>query len=282
MDKKKLSQEIKQGKWNSILSASAVNILESMQETEIKKALDEITEVPINYAREISGELYRLYFTAAWVEVFKNLDKKDKDLDILEIASGQSDPVPQGLEIYSEGKGSYTTANLNKALTQGLLSKTEALKIEVRVIEDNAINLENYFDDNNFDLTAFQHAINDMIQTIIAQEMDLDTINNDWFDILPEMVQGVTKHYQEGTLREVAYEDFIKQIQVCTNLLKKGGILAFNTHVFQMDLDCGYLLELYSNFVEIARVWISTSDLELQEVNIEGFDKKWWLFLKKV
>ncbi|MFW5998907.1 MAG: hypothetical protein ACOC4G_01870 [Bacillota bacterium] len=281
MNKKELAEEINKGKWNKVLSEKAISIIEDMNEEGIIKMLEEITNVPIIYSSEISGEIYRLYFISCWLQIFEKLFNNKKELKTLEIASGQSDPVPQALELYTGGRGSYTTANLNKDLTRGLKNKTANLNIEIEVIEDNAMNLHKYYQNSIFDITAFQHAINDMIQTIAAQKSGIDTVNNDWFDILPDMVKIVTGYYKNNTLKDNIYNEFMEQIKVCTKLLKKGGCLVFNTHVFQMDLDAGYPLDLYSNFVKIARKWINESSLNLKEVELKGFEKKWWLILEK-
>ncbi len=280
MHKKELAEQIKSGKWDLLLRGETVNRLRVTSQEGIEEIIDEITDVPINFARDISGEMFKLYFIAEWIDAFERT-KLAKNPSVLEIASGASDPIPQALEIYSDGEGSYVSANLNRILTEGLRRRTASLRIEVRVVEDNAVNLEKYIEPEAFDVVTFQHAINDVFQTIIADRKGIDTVNNDWFDILPAMIQGVTEYYRQGKLREVAYDNFIDLIGVCWRLLKRGGYMIFNTHVYQIDLDCGYPLELYGSYVPLARDWIATSDLGLEIIDCDGFDPQWWLFVRK-
>jgi len=265
------------------MSSQTRKVLQQMSESEIAGMLENIMSVPINFSDyKISGDVYRTYFVFCWQTVFQELNITQSQPLVLEIASGQSDPVPQALEIYSRGSGTYVTANLNKELTRGMLKKTDSLETEIEIIEDNAGNLEDYCRKNKFSLAAFQHAVNDMIQTIAAHQNNIDTVNNDWYDILPKMIEIVDNYFQKDKLKDMVYEDFIEQIRVCSNLVEKDGFLVFNTHVFQMDLEAGYSRELYKNFINLARKWILKSDLPLIEKDITGFEKQWWLFLQKI
>ncbi|MFW6257085.1 MAG: hypothetical protein ACOC2O_02975 [Bacillota bacterium] len=257
-------------------------MMKKMSVTELSEVINQVLKGTIDFKNpEYTGEVYHTYFIFCWQEIMKNLDLSPEGPNVLEIASGQSDPVPQALEKYSRGSGTYVTANLNKKLTAGMLKKTKNLNIEVKIIEDNARNLEKYYPENSFDLVSFQHAVNDMIQTIAAQNEGIDTINNDWYDILPLMIEKVNNYFRQNRLQQKTGQEFIDQIKVCSHLLKKGGFLVFNTHVFQMDLDSGYIPELYENYINLAREWITESDLPLKEKKLPGFDKQWWLILKK-
>lgn len=277
------AEEIRKNVYKNLMSSQTRKVLQQMSESEIAGMLENIMSVPINFSDyKISGDVYRTYFVFCWQTVFQKLNITQSQPLVLEIASGQSDPVPQALEIYSRGSGTYVTANLNKELTRGMLKKTDSLETEVEIIEDNAGNLEDYCRKNKFSLAAFQHAVNDMIQTIAAHQNNIDTVNNDWYDILPKMIEIVDNYFQKDKLKDMVYEDFIEQIRVCSNLVEKDGFLVFNTHVFQMDLEAGYSRELYKNFINLARKWILKSDLPLIEKDITGFEKQWWLFLQKI
>jgi len=277
------AEEIRKNVYKNLMSSQTRKVLQQMSESEIAGMLENIMSVPINFSDyKISGDVYRTYFVFCWQTVFQELNITQSQPLVLEIASGQSDPVPQALEIYSRGSGTYVTANLNKELTRGMLKKTDSLETEIEIIEDNAGNLEDYCRKNKFSLAAFQHAVNDMIQTIAAHQNNIDTVNNDWYDILPKMIEIVDNYFQKDKLKDMVYEDFIEQIRVCSNLVEKDGFLVFNTHVFQMDLEAGYSRELYKNFINLARKWILKSDLPLIEKDITGFEKQWWLFLQKI
>lgn len=105
----------------------------------------------------------------------------------------------------------------------------------MRVIEDNAVNLEKCVKPATFEIVTFQNAINDILQTIVAEKKGIDTVNNNWWDIFPVLVQGVTEYYRQGELRNIAYSGFISLMRVSSRLLKKGGYMVFNLVVHQYD-----------------------------------------------
>ncbi len=275
-----LTREIKDENYNNLLTPKTLKSFEEMSSEHICNLIKNVISMPMKFEHDFSGEIYKIYFIFCWQQLFKNINLNHKSR-VLEVASGQSDPVPQALEKYTQGLGQYVTANLNKKLTAGLLRKTANLNISVDVIEDNAINLEKYYQNEIFDVACFQHAINDMIQTIIACKEGIDTVNNDWFEILPEMIAAVNKYYIKEKLKEVVFDKLIEQIRVCSSLLKSDGFLVFNNHIFQMDLDAGYNSELYKSFIPLIRKWIKESDLDLKEITYEHFAPQWWLFLQK-
>ena len=59
------------------------------------------------------------------------------------------------------------------------------MDVNIRVVEDDAANIGLYYPESSFDVVAFHHAINDIIQTIIADREDIDTVNQDWWTIEP-------------------------------------------------------------------------------------------------
>ena len=143
------------------------------------------------------------------------------------------------------------------------------------------MNALKYFDVNTFDFITFHHAINDIIQTIIAEIEGIDTENCDWWEKEPEMLQAVMKHHREGTLKYSTYNSFIKLIQVCTQVLMPGGYMIFDNCSFAGYDDIGYSTEFHDSYINMAREWINESGLPLKEVKVDGYNGKWWLILRK-
>jgi len=282
---KRLVTEINTGRWRDILiklNREDISVkFECMPQNEIMETLYQLIDEPIDFTVEISGEMTHLYCISSWIHAFEIL-KLPKSLKALENASGASAIIPHALEMYTNGVGNYMTANLNKMLSKELIRKTNTLKIDIRVIEDNAVNLKKYVKPESFEIVTFQNAINDILQTIIADKKGIDTIKNNWWDIFPELIQGVTEYYRKGELRDIAYDDFISLMKVSSDLLKKGGYMIFNLVVHQYDIDQGLPRELYSSYIHLAKDWIGSSGLKLKANGFEDFDSRRWLFLKKI
>ena len=275
-----LVQEIKVGKWNSMLGQEDITAIIALSLEQLSEKIAGFSLVPMRIESRLDMALFRIYFTSCWLEVYDKVSLNPLPR-VLEIAPGQFDPIPQSLEIASSGSGEYFTANLNRQLSARLRENTKALNITVKVIEDNALNLRNHLREQYFDLIGFQHAINDIIQGIIADKNGVDTTGTDWFEILPRLIEGVVKYSSQDKLEEAAYREFIDIIEVAYSLLKPSGYMIFNNHIFKLDLDYGAPLDLYSSFIQIAKDWITTAGLKLSLVEFPGFDPKWWLFLQK-
>lgn len=83
----------------------------------------------------------------------------------------------------------YITANINQILTERLRAKIEDISIEGVVIEEDAAAIDRHLPVERVDLIAFQHAVNDILQTILRVQESVDTIYADWMETLPKTIQ---------------------------------------------------------------------------------------------
>jgi hypothetical protein len=113
----------------------------------------------------------------------------------------------------------YITANMNKKLTASLKSKTGNLPISVDVIEDAAQNICDYIGDRKFDIVAFEHSVNDVLQTMLAERDGIDTTNEDWWEILPRMIDIIKQEYLNGTLEVSVKDEFLGLIISCISTI---------------------------------------------------------------
>ncbi|MBP1993648.1 hypothetical protein [Paenibacillus eucommiae] len=271
------------------LPAETISRLHEMNVEGIDNQLKQVIRNPIDLTGEMSKDLLELYYTASWFNLFEIL-RVPPDAAVFEIAAGDTIYIPRALNAYSGNttnatnatNATYVTANLNKELSKGFFQKTADLDIQIKIIEDDGVNLLDYYEHDSFEVVSFHHALNDIIQTIIADIEGIDTVNNNWWTIEPQMLQAVMRYNDQGKLKEAAYEPFIKIIDTCTKLLKKGGYIIFDNCTYAGYEQIGYSSEFHSSYIRLAREWITEANLDLEEVELDLYDKNWWMILKKL
>jgi len=224
-------------------------------------------------------EVYLWFRRIKWVDVLKACELP-KGAVILEVASGSSTNIPEAMTVY-DSTSKYVTANMNKRLTNELKKDTSFLPINIEIIEDDANNIGNHFDDGTFDAIFFEHSVNDVLQAIIAENTGIDTTNGDWFEQLPEMIRLISDSYTNDTLENKVKEAFLSLVTNCMSVLKPGGYMVMSHYMFQYDLDLGYNLTLWENILNVVRPWL-TKLTQAKEVVTNGFDPQWWVFLRKL
>ena len=239
-----------------------------------KEQLKDLLERPIANFTLVND----VYFRARWFEVLRMINPNSK-INLLEIASGDADMIPQAMA-RSHPNSFYFSSNMNKILTERLIERTKDLPLNIKIIEDDAIHINNYLAGESIDIIAFQHSINDILQAMLCSKYGIDTIHNDWMEILPIMIDILQKEICQNTLEQHVKIPFLSLLGELWKVLKKNGIVVMNHYMFQLDLDLGYPSDLFENMVPMVREWIKDL-LGYKEIFIDGFDKQWWLFLKK-
>lgn len=261
-------------------SAETKELIASLSDDELHRRLDGMITPPITLAERSDPEMLQLYYTSSYVHLMEFLNVP-KDAKLFEIAAGDTIFIPKALDTHGEEGAKYVTANLNQDLTEGFRDKTAELSIEIQVIEDNGARILNYCGQGSMDVIVFHHALNDIVQTMIAQREGIDTINSDWWSVEPQMLQAVMDYHNRGELKQAVYSEFISIIETCHQLLKEEGIIIFDNCTYAGYEKIGYSSEFHSNYIQLAREWINEADLGLQEVQVPGFDAKWWMVLQK-
>jgi hypothetical protein len=262
--------------WTSRLNEA--DVFEIGSDFEVNKIyLKEFLEAPIHRFTPVLS----WYIRSKWVDAFKMI-KNNAPIEVLELASGSSVFIPQVIaKHYSNPQTKYTTFNLNKKLTAGFKAQTKNLPLKIDVVEDAAQNIGNYIGQNKVDAVVFEHAINDILQGMFAERYGIDTIDTDWFEILPEMIKIISTEYSKGTFETSVKNEFLALLDSCLNVLKPNGFMTFFQFMYQADLDLGYDAELYGNMVDIIRKWVHEAGIG-KEVFFDGFEPHWWMFIQKV
>ena len=218
------------------------------------------------------------FFRARWAEVL-TAAHIGKDLCLLEIASGDTDMIPQ-MMARVRPHSRYFTANMNRILTERLRANTVDLPVEVAVIEEDAAAIDRYLPAESVDIIAFQHSVNDVLQAILCDREGVDTIYADWMETLPKMISILQRETSQNTLEQHVRPAFLSLLEKLLGVLKKDGWMVMNHYMFQLDLDWGYPPVLWEDLIPITREWMK--DLPgCNEVFLDGFEPHWWMFLQK-
>ena len=281
MNFQEMARKIKKGETDRFFfTDEAREEIARLSTDEIESLLQGFTKAPIIRRDSSDMQLSRLYHILCWIEVLKKLSI-DEDATVVEIAPGAGTSIVTAFDVISTGKGKYVSFNLNKKLTLDFKTQTEDLNLDIRIFEDDAKNVLAYIPNETVDMVAGNHAINDILETIIANKEGLDTIEEDYFEIAPRLIREYEKAYLNGTLRNLVFEDFIDIIRAIYLTLKPTGYLVLNYYIYPVEIDLGGSVPVRSAFVNLARQWISEADIGFETVPLDGFDPKWWGFFRK-
>lgn len=256
------------------LSASEFREYENTPAAERQQQIRALLEQPIASFTIVND----VYFRARWSEVLSAAGLAASPV-VLEIASGDTDVIPQMMgRDYPNSR--YLAANMNRRLTAGLREKTRNLPLEVAIIEDDAAAIGRHLQADSVDVIAFQHGVNDVLQAILCDRDGVDTIQTDWMETLPAMIAILQRETRQGTLDQSVRPGFLSLLETLLAVLKPGGVIAMNHYMFQLDLDWGYPPDVWENLIPMVRGWVK--DLPgAHEIVLDGFDRQWWLFLRK-
>lgn len=256
------------------LSESEHRAYAAIPAAERSKQVQALLEKPITHFSAVIDVLFR----ARWAEVLQAAGAQPS-LTLLEIASGDTDVIPQMMARDYPGSR-YVAANMNQLLTAGLRAKTAGLPLDVLVIEEDAIGIARHLAADSVDVIAFQHGVNDVLQAILCDKEGVDTIQTDWMETLPKMIEIMQRETRANTLEQHVKPEFLALLATLLIVVKPGGLMAMNHYMFQLDLDWGYPPAIWEHLIPIVRDWVKGVP-GLQEVSFAGFDPQWWLFLKK-
>jgi hypothetical protein len=218
------------------------------------------------------------YFRARWGEALDKLQPEGA-FTLMEVASGDADMIPQCMARLRPGSR-YIAANMNEKLNESLLQKTRGLPLVFELVSDDAANIRAHVGDGKVDVIAFQHAVNDVLQAILCAREGVDTVSSDWMETLPAMIGMLQREVAADTLEKNVREPFLQLIRSLLPTLRAGGHIAINHYMFQLDLDWGYPPRLFEDMLDMVRPWLNALT-DCREVTLDGFDPKWWIFLKK-
>jgi hypothetical protein len=270
-------------KWSVCLDERATQYLNDEEHREYQAIpgherllqLKALLERPIAHFTPVND----VFFRARWAEALATL-KTGTPLALLEVASGDADMIPQMMaRAYPHSR--YISANMNQILTERLREKTRHLPLDVRIIEEDAVEIDRRLPAQSVDIIAFQHAVNDVLQAILCQREGVDTVDADWMDTLPQMIRILQQELSQDTFEPHTRPAFLFLLEKLSGVLKPNGLIVMNHYMFQLDLDWGYPPGLWENLIPVTREWMNALP-GFKEVFFEGFDSHWWIFYRKL
>ena len=225
--------------------------------------------------------LSRRLLAAQWTLVLVSLDLPDEP-QVLELCAGGSDPVVVALDVLYGSRARYVTVNLNKKLAAELVERAEGLDLEIELIEDDAQNLADHFEESAFDCVCFHHAVNDILQTAVATARGMDTTTIDWWPTERTMIEWMAEEHEAHGLKSLGLPELARIIELAAWAVKPGSCLVFDHWTWEHHLTLDWFPgDLFNGLIPLARETALSLDVPLEEVTPEGLDKQWWMVLEK-
>lgn len=280
MDLKILANQVKNDEWINLIAPVATDNIRIESEENIYNFLVDSTGLTNNPIK--MNVWFDIYWSASWTEALRFSNVKPEST-VIEIGAGISTNFIRAANYLLGSSGKYITVNLNKDLTEDFKKRTRRLPIDTNFIERNALYIADHIEPEAASFIAFNHQVNDIIQTIVYEMSGQNTEQGNWFEeMLPGMITLIREAKESGEMETSVKPRFLEIIRSCAKVLKTNHLMGFNNGLVPITLYSGYTIEELGEYIPIARKWISEGIENLEEVEIPGFDTKWWLFFKKV
>jgi hypothetical protein len=275
-------QEVTRGKVYALQPDATRREIDRLTEGQVRDAARKgMTRPQPGETSQASRLLMNPCLTVQWLALFETLGLP-RDMRVFEPCSGASEPVLFATEIYTAGNGAYTTVNLNRPLAAQFREKIGKVTLDVRSIEDDATRADLSREAGTYDVAAFHHAINDLLQTAVSEPRGMDTRTVDWWPNERQMIEWLAEEDRDGVLDERARPALLGAVRNAAELVKPGGMLLFDHWTWEAHREMDWFpWELFCRLIPLARGWIQEAGLPLEEVRLDGYDPQWWMFWRR-
>ncbi|MFB3880361.1 MAG: hypothetical protein ACE149_03810 [Armatimonadota bacterium] len=134
-------------------------------------------------------------------------------------------------------------------------------------------------DSSALDLALFDHALDDIVLEAVARAEGIS--DGDRRGEHAPRVRAIRAYWRSGELERVARPALAKLVAACERALRPGALIIFSHRVAGADLP-GQPMDFYTDCLALARRWLSSAGLPLEEIQLDTLDPHWWLSLRKV
>lgn len=225
--------------------------------------------------------LSRRLLAAQWTLLLEGLDWPAAPR-VLELCAGGSDPVVVALDVLFGAEAEYLTVNLNRKLAAELQERLDGLQLRAQIIEDDAQNVPTLFPEPAFDCICFHHAVNDILETAVAEAHGWDTRDLDWWPNERQMIEWLDQQYQADGLAAVGLPALRAIFEAAAQVVKPGGALCFDHWTWEYHLGLDWFPgDLFNNLIPLAREVALSLSVPLVEITPEILDRRWWMVLQR-
>jgi hypothetical protein len=225
--------------------------------------------------------LSRRLLAAQWTLVLESVGLPPTP-QVLELCAGGSDPVVVALDVLFGDMAEYITVNLNRKLADELMVRLEGLDLRARIIEEDAQNVPALFPEPIFDCVCFHHAVNDILETAVAEAHGWDTRDLDWWPNERQMIEWMDEQYQADGMAAVGLPELRRIFTAAARVVKPGGTLVFDHWTWEYHLGLDWFPgDLFNNLIPLAREVALSLEVPLEEVTPAGLDRQWWMVLRR-
>ena len=131
----------------------------------------------------------------------------------------------------------------------------------------------------SFDLIALHHAVGELIESAVAEAEGIGGFTPDPEQVRGQVVRALRAYHRSGELEDAARPRFLRALTGLSRTLSRAGRIVMSHHVLESDLMLGHPLDAYTDYLTMARRWVSEAGLPFQEVSADGLPRQWWLCL---
>jgi hypothetical protein len=183
---------------------------------------------------------------------------------VLDVVAGEDDALPRAL---SQRDPTATVLTLDIGATaQGGRPPDSLLREQLEA--------------GTFHLIALRHVIDDIVESAVAEHEGV-ALDRAADDARSDIMRSLRAYSRSGDLEEIALPRLIEVVDACAAALHPNGSLLLTHEVFDSDLLLGHPLELYADYIPLARRWLAEAGLPLHEISLDGFEPHWWLCLRR-
>ena len=135
--------------------------------------------------------------------------------------------------------------------------------------------------DDTLDLAVFDHAIDDIVVEAIARHEGIPPSSREDRGEYSPRPRAVRAYWRSGDLESVAAPALLEIVRSCSRALRPSARIVFHHRVVDAHLLAGHPLDLYAEYLSLARRWIADAHLDLREVSLDSYDPSWWMCLQK-